>query len=64
MDTSDLMDSTDVMSSVEEESRPTKSRKKKRMWREIETFKEKYRLRKELEELDMFNEYDLSGVDI
>lgn len=58
------MDKSDLMLTVDEESRPSRSRKKKRMWREIEALKDKYKLRKELEELDMFNEYELSNIDI
>ncbi|MFC3649086.1 DUF3545 family protein [Planctobacterium marinum] len=52
------------MSKLDEETRSTKSRKKKRMWREIEAIKDKYKLRKELEDMDMFNEYELSQIDI
>ncbi|MCC2605564.1 DUF3545 family protein [Planctobacterium marinum] len=58
------MDKNDLMSKLDEETRSTKSRKKKRMWREIEAIKDKYKLRKELEDMDMFNEYELSQIDI
>ncbi|BDX05782.1 DUF3545 family protein [Planctobacterium marinum] len=58
------MDKNDLMSKIDQETRSTKSRKKKRMWREIEAIKDKYKLRKELEDMDMFNEYELSQIDI
>jgi len=58
------VDKNDLMSKLDEETRSTKSRKKKRMWREIEAIKDKYKLRKELEDMDMFNEYELSQIDI
>lgn len=58
------MDKNDLMSKLDQETRSTKSRKKKRMWREIEAIKDKYKLRKELEDMDMFNEYELSQIDI
>lgn len=58
------MDKSDLMASIEDEARPSKSRKKKRMWREIEAIKDKYKLRKELEDMDLLNEYELSNIDI
>ena len=58
------MDKSDLLSKIDAETRSSKSRKKKRMWREIEAIKDKYRLRKELEDMDMFNEYELSKIDI
>lgn len=37
---------------------------KKRRWREIETLKEKYRLKRELEDLDWSTDYDLDAIDL
>lgn len=36
----------------------TSAKGKKRKWREIEALKERHRLRKELQELDYFNELE------
>ncbi|ELR63436.1 hypothetical protein C942_03729 [Photobacterium marinum] len=38
--------------------RAKRSKPVKRKWREIEALKDKQRLRKELEEIDMFRDYD------
>ncbi|WP_299018942.1 DUF3545 family protein [uncultured Photobacterium sp.] len=38
--------------------RSTRSKPVKRKWREIEALKDKQRLRKELEDIDMFRDYD------
>lgn len=43
--------------------RSTKTRGKKRKWREIESIKDKFRLKKELEELDMAHDYALEELD-
>lgn len=37
---------------------------KKRRWREIETLKERYRLKRELEDLDWSTDYDLDAIDL
>ncbi len=58
------MDKSDLMTKIDTESRSTKSRKKKRMWREIEAIKDRYKLRKELEDMDMFHDYELNSLDI
>ena len=58
------MDKSDLMSKIDDETRSTKSRKKKRMWREIEAIKDKYKLRKELEDMDMFSDYEFSNLDL
>lgn len=52
-----------MMNHLNPENQPTKSRKKKRMWREIEAIKDKYKLRKELQDMDMFHDYELSKID-
>ncbi len=42
--------------------RPTKSRTK-RKWREIESIKDKYRLRNELKDIDPSLDYDLADLE-
>ncbi|CAB0151126.1 hypothetical protein PSI9734_01540 [Pseudidiomarina piscicola] len=49
------MDHSQELNGVE--AKQSKSRRSKRKWREIETLKEKYRLREELKEMD--NDFDL-----
>jgi hypothetical protein len=61
-----IMDSLDEILAVLEdpESRRTSSKKQKRKWREIEAFKDKQRLRKELQDLDYFaDNLDLEELD-
>lgn len=58
------MDKSDIMTTLDAETRSSKSRKKKRMWREIEAIKDKYKLRKELQDMDMFHDYELSNIEI
>lgn len=57
------MDKSDMMNHLDPETQSTKTRKKKRMWREIEAIKDKYKLRKELQDMDMFHDYELSNLD-
>ncbi|ESP93072.1 MULTISPECIES: DUF3545 family protein [Pseudoalteromonas] len=61
------MDSLDDMIEVIESPEPkkkTSSKGKKRKWREIEALKDRQRLRKELEELDIFaDSVDLDELD-
>lgn len=42
--------------------KPTRNRSKKRKWREIESLKDKYRLKKELEEFDLLFESSLDEL--
>lgn len=61
------MDSIEDIFAVLERPEPkskTSSKGKKRKWREIEALKERHRLKKELEELDCFNEIDLDDLTI
>ncbi len=51
-----------IVESPTKNVRSSSGRGKKRKWREIEALKEKYRLKKELEELDI--EHELSVDDI
>jgi len=63
------MDSLDdiiaVLEGPETTTKRTSSKKQKRKWREIEAFKEKQRLRKELQDLDYFaDNLDLEELDL
>ncbi|MBC3767807.1 DUF3545 family protein [Neptunicella marina] len=52
------MDNATLISMLDLETRDIKTKKKKRKWREIEAIQDQYRLRKELEEIDMMYELD------
>ena len=58
------MDNSDLFSLIDSESRPAKTKAKKRKWREIEEIQDRQRLRKELAELgsDLDYEFDLLEV--
>ncbi|WJG08676.1 DUF3545 family protein [Aliiglaciecola sp. LCG003] len=56
------MDKNELMSMIDSESRPSKTKSKKRKWREIEAIQDRYRLRKELEEMDMSLEAELANL--
>lgn len=58
------MSKSDVISHLDPDTNVVKSKKKKRMWREIEALKDKYKLRKELQDIDIFNEYEMQKFDI
>lgn len=53
------MGSLDFLNTVEVESRGSKTKSKKRKWREIEAIKENYRLKKELCDMDVGLEVQL-----
>ncbi len=57
------MSNSEVISHLDPDTNVVKSKKKKRMWREIEALKDKYRLRKELQDMDIFNEKELKHID-
>jgi|TARA_Y100000034_G_scaffold119750_1_gene161849 hypothetical protein len=62
-----IMDSLDDIIAVLEdpETKRTSSKKQKRKWREIEAYKDKQRLRKELQDLDYFaDNLDLEELDL
>ncbi len=50
------MSKSNLSSLLDIETRSEKNKKKKRKWREIEAIHDQYRLRKELEDMDMFDE--------
>nr|WP_136250378.1 DUF3545 family protein [Ningiella ruwaisensis] len=56
------MDSVEILSVIDSETRPAKTKAKKRKWREIEAIKEKYRLKKELSEMDVGLELELEQL--
>lgn len=58
------MDKSELLSMLDIESRPAKTKTKKRKWREIEAIQDRYRLRKELEEMDVSLEAELEQLNI
>ncbi|EKE74894.1 DUF3545 family protein [Gallaecimonas xiamenensis] len=58
----DLLDLQSVLTGDKRESKGRGS--KKRRWREIESLKERYRLKRELEDIDWNSEYSLDRLDI
>lgn len=56
------MDKIELMSMIDIESRPSKTKSKKRKWREIEEIQDRYRLRKELEDMDMSLEAEFAKL--
>lgn len=53
----------EILENALEEKTPTKTRNSKRKWREIESIKEKYRLREELKSIDPSLDYDLAELE-
>jgi hypothetical protein len=53
---------SDILSIVDTESRPVKTKSKKRKWREIEAIQDKYKLQRELTDMDMSLEYELDQM--
>ncbi|NVK24742.1 MAG: DUF3545 family protein [Gammaproteobacteria bacterium] len=53
---------TDILESAVNAKTPTK-RQSKRKWREIESIKEKYRLKEELKSIDPTLDYDLADLE-
>jgi hypothetical protein len=47
------MDKSDLLSTLDSESKPSKTKNSKRKWREIEAIHDRHRLRQELRELGM-----------
>lgn len=56
------MERDELLSMIDIESRPVKTKNKKRKWREIEEIHDRYRLRKELEDMDMSLEAELAKL--
>jgi len=57
------VDTSDLFSVLDKETRPAKTKSKKRKWREIEAIKDRFRLEKELAEFDMGFEYELETAE-
>lgn len=53
------MDKSELLSVIDAESRPTKTKTTKQKWREIEAIHDRYRLRQELKDLGMTAEDEL-----
>ena len=56
------MDKSELMSMLDIESRPAKTKNKKRKWREIEAIQDRYRLQKELEDMDLSLEAEIENL--
>ncbi|MBD3586145.1 MULTISPECIES: DUF3545 family protein [Salinimonas] len=56
------MDKSDLFSMLDIEATPAKTKSKKRKWREIEALQDRYRLEKELAEIDAGFEYELETM--
>ena len=53
---------SELLSLIDTESRPVKTKSKKRKWREIEAIQDQYKLERELGGLDMNLEYELNEM--
>ncbi|WP_411693169.1 DUF3545 family protein [Glaciecola sp.] len=56
------MERSEIMSIIDKESRPVKTKSKKRKWREIEAIQDQYKLERELYDMDMNLEYELNEM--
>ncbi|WP_083822486.1 DUF3545 family protein [Brumicola nitratireducens] len=56
------MERSELLSLIDTESRPVKTKSKKRKWREIEAIQDQYKLERELGDLDMNLEYELNEM--
>lgn len=57
------MKQSELISHLDTATNQVKTKRKKRLWREIEAIKDKYRLRRELRDLDLVNQTDLGKLD-
>jgi hypothetical protein len=53
---------SELLTLIDAESRPVKTKSKKRKWREIEAIQDKYKLERELYDMDMNLEYELNEM--
>lgn len=58
------MDRLEIMSMLDIESRTSKTKNKKRKWREIEEIQDRYKLKKELADMDMSLEAELANLEL
>ena len=57
------MDKSDLFAMVNIEETPAKTKSKKRKWREIEALQDRFKLEKELAEIDYGFEYELESME-
>ncbi|MEW9797175.1 DUF3545 family protein [Alteromonas sp. CYL-A6] len=57
------MDKSDLFAMLDIEASPAKTKSKKRKWREIEALQDRFKLEKELAELDCGFEYELETLE-
>ncbi len=57
------MDKSDLFAMLNIEETPAKTKSKKRKWREIEALQDRFKLEKELAEIDYGFEYDLETME-
>lgn len=58
-----LVDKSDLFAMLDIEATPAKTKSKKRKWREIEALQDRFRLEKELAEIDAGFEYELETME-
>ncbi|MBU3021479.1 DUF3545 family protein [Aestuariibacter sp. A3R04] len=57
------MDKSDLFAMLNIEETPAKTKSKKRKWREIEALQDRFKLEKELAEIDCGFEYELETME-
>ena len=57
------MDKSDLIAMLNIEETPAKTKSKKRKWREIEALQDRFKLEKELAEIDYGFEYELESME-
>lgn len=57
------MDNSDLFATLDIEARPAKTKSKKRKWREIEAIQDRFRLEKELADIDIALELELDNLE-
>ncbi|WP_083272968.1 DUF3545 family protein [Alteromonas confluentis] len=57
------MDKSDLFAMLNIEETPAKTKSKKRKWREIEALQDRFKLEKELAEIDYGFEYELETME-
>ena len=57
------MDKSDLFAMLNIEETPAKTKSKKRKWREIEALQDRFKLEKELAEIDCGFEYELESME-
>ncbi|MGQ8364850.1 DUF3545 family protein [Glaciecola sp. 1036] len=56
------MESVEILSMIDNETRPAKTNSKKRKWREIEAIQDRYKLQRELSDMDLSLELELEQL--